>query len=190
MPLVSALRSERRDRVQVELDGAPWRTLPVAAVVAAGLRPGVELDRRRARELGRALRRHAAMQRASAALAVRDRSRAGLDTVIERRGVAPAERQAAIETMSRLGYLDDQRYASGRAAALAGRGYGDEAIRFELGRDEVGGELVEAALAALEPELERARRRLRPGQPAREARALAARGFSAETIEALLGLAD
>jgi regulatory protein len=136
------------------------------------------------------LRRQDATQRASAALAVRDRSRAGLDAVLERRGVAPLERAAALETMSRLGYLDDRRYANDRAATLAGRGYGDEAIRFELGRDEVSGEIVEAAIAALEPELQRARRRSRPGERAREARSLAARGFSAETIETLFGSDD
>ena len=38
MPTVTGLHPERRDRVRVELDGAPWRTLPAAAVVSAGLR--------------------------------------------------------------------------------------------------------------------------------------------------------
>ena len=40
MRIVTALHPERRDRVRVDLDGEPWRTLPAAAVVSAGLRVG------------------------------------------------------------------------------------------------------------------------------------------------------
>ena len=56
MPTVTALRAAGRERVQVELDGRSWRTLPTSAVVAAGLHTGVELDRERARALSRARR--------------------------------------------------------------------------------------------------------------------------------------
>ncbi len=132
MPRVTALHPERRDRVRVELDGLPWRTLPAAAVVEAGLRPGIELDRPRARELRRAVARSEALSSAAAALSRRDHSVAGLDAALERRGVPPAERDGALATMARLRYLDDERFAHGRAAALAERNYGDEAIRFDL----------------------------------------------------------
>ena len=47
---MTALRPERRDRVRVELDGEPWRTLPAGAVVAAGLLVGTSSDRERARD--------------------------------------------------------------------------------------------------------------------------------------------
>jgi len=190
MPRVTALRLADRGRVRVELDGEPWRTLPAAAVVAAGLSAGVELDRPRARALRRALRRAAALSGATAALARRDRSTADLDDELARRGVGGPERAGALETMTRLGYLDDRRFASGRAAALARRGYGDEAIRFDLARRRVPVEQVEPALAALAPEPERARGLLARLQGARSARALAARGFSPETIESLLGVSD
>jgi SOS response regulatory protein OraA/RecX len=191
MPRVTALHPERRERVRVELDGRPWRTLPAAAVVAAGLRPGVELDRSRARELRRAVARSEALTSAAAALSRRDHSVAGLDAALERRGVPPAERERALATMSRLRYLDDERFAHGRAAALAERNYGDEAIRFKLEAEGLEPDRVELALAALEPEPERARRFTakfgsRPGA----ARSLAARGFSLETIESVLGLPD
>jgi SOS response regulatory protein OraA/RecX len=187
VPLVTAIRPDRRDRVRVELDGSAWRTFPTAAVVEAGIRPGVELDRARVRELRRALRRQEALRRAAAALSHRDRSTAGLDAVLARRGIGPAQRAEAVETMSRLGYLDDQRYAEGRAAALAGRGYGDEAIRVDLARDDLAGEVIAAALSGLEPELERARRLSRRPDPARAARSLAGRGFAPETVAALFG---
>ena len=37
MPTVTALRDDRRGRVAVELDGAPWRVLPLDVVARAGI---------------------------------------------------------------------------------------------------------------------------------------------------------
>ncbi len=191
MARVTALHPERRDRVRVELDGEPWRTLPAAAVVSAGLMIGVELDRERARDLRRAVRRSAALASAASALSRRDRSVAGLDAVLERRGIAAPERAGAVETLSRLGYLDDARFAAARAAAVAARGFGDEAIRFDLAGQGLAAEHVESALAGLEPEAARARALAGgTGPDARTARRLAAKGFSAESIESALGLVD
>jgi SOS response regulatory protein OraA/RecX len=83
-----------------------------------------------------------------------------------------------------VGYVHDGRYAAARAEALAARGYGDEAIRHLLGTDGVGAQQVEAALAALAPEQERAARIVaRRGASARTAAQLARKGFAPETIE-------
>lgn len=190
MPRVSALRPVRRDRVRVELDGSPWRTLPAAAVVAAGLRPGVELDRVKARELRHAVRRVEALERAAAALARRDHSRCELEQALDRRGVRASERGDALETMERLGYLDDARLATRRAETLAQRGYGDEAIRVDLERRGLEAGEIRHALGRLEREELRARRLLarRPG--ADGARTLAARGFDPDTIDAVIPSSD
>jgi SOS response regulatory protein OraA/RecX len=191
MRTVTALHPERRDRVRVELDGAPWRTLPSAAVVSAGLRVGTALDRERARELGRAMRRAGALDTAARALARRDRSPAGLEALLEQRGIAASDRTGAVETMERLGYVDERRFAERRAASLAARGYGDEAIRFDLEREGVGGELVAEAIEGLVPELARARAVLSSGgRDPKALRRLAAKGFSADALEALLGPGD
>ncbi len=184
---VTALHSERRDRVRVELDGATWRTLPAAAVVAAGLGRGVELDRPRARALARALRRVDALDRAAAALARHDRSSADLEAALARRGVPATTRAGALETLGRLGYLDDERFARERAVRLAERGYGDAAICDDLERRGIPAERHAAALAGLEPEEERARRLAAPLNRQRAWRALAGRGFAAETIEQVVG---
>lgn len=184
---VTALRPERRDRVCVELDGVPWRTLPASAVVSAGLRVGGSLDRERARELRRAIRRSETLEVAGRALARRQRSTESLNVVLERRGVPESERAEALRTLERLGYLDDDRYATDRASALAARGYGDEAIRFTLLRDGIERDRIASALDALEPELERAHAL---ADAVREPRRLAARlstkGFSPDTIESVL----
>ena len=72
---------------------------------------------------------------------------------------------------------------------MAERGYGDEAIRWDLAGRGVGSEDLEAGLAALEPEQERALAvAARLGGGPKAARTLAAKGFSAESIEAAVGL--
>jgi SOS response regulatory protein OraA/RecX len=185
LPTVTALHPERRDRVRVELDGAPWRTLPAAAVVSAGLRVGVGLDRARARELARGRRRAEVLAAAATMLSRRDRSSDGLVAALRRRGLPKGETRTAVEHLGRLGYVDDARFAHSRAASMAARGYGDSAIRFELEREGVGRELVAQALADLEPELERARSAAGGEAPtAKLLRRLAAKGFGEETIEA------
>lgn len=189
MKRVTALHPERRDRVRVELDGEPWRTLPTDAVVGAGLMIGGELDRARARELARSLRRTKALKTAAAALSRRDRSAAGLRAYLGERGVKESEQAEAIEVLSRFGYVDDLRFAADRAAALAGRGFGDEAIRYDLEQQLVSAEQIEAALERLEPEVARARSFARNTDPIpKSARRLAAKGFSLESIESALGV--
>ena len=151
MRIVTALHPERRDRVRVDLDGEPWRTLPATAVVSAGLRVGGALDRERARELGRSLRRFEALDTAGKALSHRDRSTAELEARLEQRGVRPSDRAAAVETMARLGYVDDERMAADRARNMASRGFGDEAIRFDLEGRGIDTELIASAIEQLVP---------------------------------------
>ena len=189
MRIVTALHPERRDRVRVDLDGEPWRTLPATAVVSAGLRVGGSLDRERARELGRSVRRFEALDAAGKALSHRDRSTAELEARLEQRGVRPSDRAAAVETMARLGYVDDERMATDRARNMASRGFGDEAIRFDLESRGIDAEMIASALEHLVPEAERARAIVaRSDSGIKAARNLAAKGFSPETVEAAVAI--
>jgi SOS response regulatory protein OraA/RecX len=134
-------------------------------------------------------RRHAdALNRAARALEHRDRSRAALASRLDEAGVDAAARESALAALERAGILDDRRLALSRAASLVERGYGDAAVRFALEREGIPGELVEEALAGLEPESERARRlaEARGGGP-KAARLLASRGFEATTVEEAVG---
>ena len=125
---------------------------------------------------------------ATRALRHRDRSAHEIEERLERAGVDAAARAEALETLTRLGYLDDTRFAQARAEALAGRGQGDAAVRFDLQRHGVDGGAAEAAVEALEPELVRARNVVeRRGATPRTARHLFSKGFSRETIDAALG---
>jgi SOS response regulatory protein OraA/RecX len=187
MPRVTALRPARPGRVLVELDGERWRTVSLEVAARSGLEVGLELDRPRLRILRRELRRGAALAAGVRALARRDRSEEGLRAALERRGVDEREREETVATLRSHGALDDNRFAHARAAALAERGLGDGAIAYRLDRDGIDQEQSEAALAALEPERDRAARVVeRRGKGARTARWLAARGFAPDSIEAAI----
>ena len=96
----------------------------------------------------------------------------------------PAERAAAIETMQSLGWQDDVRFAHDRARFLAERGRGDDAIRWDLEQRGLARGHVDAALAGLEAEHVRATALAgRLGGGLKAARALAAKGFSADSID-------
>jgi regulatory protein len=188
MPTITALRERRRGRIAVELDGQPWRELPVAVVVRAGLVQGRALDRPALRLLRRELRREEALEIATRALRARDLSERRLAERLVHAAVAPATVAASLETLSRAGLVDNSRFAANRAAALAGRGYGDAAIRHDLEGQGIATELVEATLEALEDEVGRARRLVeRRGPGAKTARHLASKGFGEDAVEAALG---
>ncbi len=182
--VVTGLRERKRGRVAVELDGRRWRVLPTAAVVRAGLAVGRPLERTTARELAREVRRAKALAAATRSLAASDRSERALDQRLARAGHSAAAREEAIAALARTGALDDMRLAESRADLLARRGYGDAAIRADLRRRQLEPDAAAAAVAALEPELERLQRRLE-GQSVTPAllRRLAARGFSRDTLD-------
>jgi regulatory protein len=182
---VTALRARPRGRVAVELDGTPWRTLPAEAVLASGITVGVELDRPTARRLRRELRRLEALDVALRTLKARDVSSERLRRRLESRSVAAADREATLATLARAGLVDDARYATARARALAERAYGDAAIAAELERQGISGEFRAEALDALEPEAERAREVVRRrGRGPRTAAYLARRGFGEDALAA------
>ena len=131
-----------------------------------------------------------ALEAATKALARRDRSAAALTAYLERKGVEADEARAAVERLREAGYVNDERYAATRAEVLADRGYGDEAVRFELEREGLAGDQVAAALLALPPERERAAGFLLQARtPLVGLRRLAAKGFSADALEAAVAAA-
>jgi len=191
VPRITALRASGRRSVAVELDGSRWRTLPLEAVVRAGLITGSELERQQLRVLARERRRLAALDAAVGAVRRRDRSEHDVRARLERRGVPEVERERALGTLRSAGVLDDGRYACTRAEGLARKGYGDAAIRHDLEQSGVAAERIDAALEALTPESERAAELVRRlGGGLRAARGLARRGFGEEAVEALVAAAD
>ena len=188
MPTVTRLAVERRGRVAVELDGKSWRTMPVDVVARAGLTEGRELDRPALRLLRHELRRAEALGVAGRALRRQDLSKRGIAERLARASVAPAAVEESLAVLTRAGLIDDARFAGTRARNLAERGYGDAAIRHDLGRQGVAPEVIQQALESLEAEAERARRLVeRRGPGVKTARYLASKGFGEEALEAAAG---
>ncbi len=188
MPTVTRLAVERRGRVAVELDGKSWRTLPVDVVARAGLTEGRALDRPALRLLRHELRRAEALGVAGRALRRQDLSKRGIAERLARASVAPAAVEESLAVLTRAGLIDDARFAGTRAGNLAERGYGDVAIRHDLGRQGVAPEVIQQALESLEAEPERAGRLVeRRGPGVKTARYLASKSFGEEALEAAAG---
>jgi SOS response regulatory protein OraA/RecX len=180
------LRERKRGKVEVELDGEPWRVLPATAVVRAELRVGRRLDRETARVLARELRRAEALSRAARALSARDRSRGELEARLDEAGISEAAKADALSSLEASGLLDDMRVAESRARDMARRGYGDAAIRSDLRMRRIDSETIASAIEELEPESERVIRIVGGQEPTPKLlRRLASRGFSREALEAL-----
>lgn len=138
-------------------------------------------------ELEQDERKTDAVELALRALRYRDLSERELDGKLAARGVAKSERAEALATLRRTGLLDETRYAQARASALVSRGAGDALVRDTLAGAGLPHDVIEAALQAVEPEPERARRLVqRRGATSKTARYLAAKGFSADTIADIL----
>jgi regulatory protein len=120
---------------------------------------------------------------AARALARRDYSERELRDRLARAGVEVAEAEETLAALRERGLVDDGRFAVQRAAVLAERGRGDAAIRFELERQGVSAELIEEAVASVEPERDRAERIVsRRGAGSKTARLLAQRGFDPQLV--------
>ncbi len=124
-------------------------------------------------------------------LRFRDRTAAELEARLEQRGVGEAERVQALETLERIGYVDDERFARTRAEQLAERGSGDALIRDDLERRGLAAEVIDLAVGVLEPERERAARIAdHRGRSVKTARYLASKGFGEEALEGLVAIEE
>ena len=181
------MRSQGRGRVEVELDGARWRVVPLEAVHRAGLAVGATVGRDSLRALRAELRRQEAIGVAVGALQRREHTSASLDERLRRRGVPPGERRRTLDTLTRSGLVDDRRFAPARAGQLAERGYGDLFIADDLERHGVVGALAAEAITALEAEGSRAAAlAANHGCTPATIRRLAARGFDESSLEPLV----
>ena len=186
-PVVTGVRDVGKGRIAIELDGSPWRVLPVDAVVRSGLNVGVAVDRPRARQVRTELRRSEALAVATRSLRFRDHSRQSLADRLRRSRVDAVTGNEALSTLERLGLIDDSRSASTRATALAERDAGDLLIRADLEQRGYEPADIAAAIDELEPEAARAEQIVaRRGASSRTFRRLLAKGFAAEALDGLI----
>ena len=125
------------------------------------------------------------------ALSRRELSCEELVAKLERSGIDPEDAERAISQLSAAGYQSDERTAHERTRVMGSRLYGDLAIRDDLQRRGIAGERIDSALADIEPELSRATVLAgRSGDLTRLARTLQRKGYTPDTIEAALRMAD
>jgi regulatory protein len=191
MPTLTKLSRSGPGRVALEVDGTPWRTVPAAVVVRAGLAAGLALDRPTLRRVRTELRRAKAQAVAGRALARRDLTARELEARLERAGLAPDEIEETTAKAVSLGVVDDERFARARADQLAERGYGDAYVRAKLRAAGVTEALTREAVERLPPETGRARPLVerRAADPRKTAAYLVRRGFAPDTIEEVLAVA-
>ncbi len=121
------------------------------------------------------------------ALRHRDLSAAGVEARLERAGVDSAGRRNTLETLERVGYVDDARFAARRAGTLAERGWGDTGIAADLEAQGLPSDAASVAVAGLEPERVRAARIVAArGGGQKTAAYLSRRGFGEEAVEQAL----
>ncbi len=186
-PVITSVRDAGTGRFAVELDGSPWRVLPLDVVARSGLDVGVAVDRPRARRVRVELRRFEALAIASRSLRYRDHSRQSLADRLARSGVDNAMGDEALGTLERLGLLDDQRAALARAETLAARDAGNIMIQADLGQRGFAQDVVARAVETLEPEAVRAERVIeRRGASQQTLRRLLAKGFAPEALDGLI----
>ncbi len=136
-------------------------------------------------------------ERALRLLARRDYARQELSRKLAPHAESAQHLAALLDDLAAGSLLSDQRYAATRISSRGAR-VGDARLAYELRGKGVAEDVVSAALAGVEDELTRARgvwQRKFPGGPlaaadaaerARQARFLAGRGFSADTIRRVL----
>jgi regulatory protein len=90
-----------------------------------------------------------AYQQALGLLVRREHSRRELKQKLKFRGKEPDEIDAALETLSRQDFQNDERFAFALARSRQSAGYGPQRIRAEMMQHSLGSELVEQAIVAL-----------------------------------------
>ena len=115
------------------------------------LREGMVLDEASLADLQRQSDTHRAKEKALGYLSLRDHFSGELYEKLCRTFDGPTA-AAAVAEMRRLGLLDDERLARGRAAWLAEQNKSEREIRFQLERKGVDREVVERVLNELEPD--------------------------------------
>jgi regulatory protein len=134
--------------VRVQLDGAPYCSLPVTRIAAAGFTAGDALDARGVRELNQAADEEAAYRTLLRTLERRSFAVAELRRTLVRKGHPKDAVEAALARGVRAGLLDDAAFAVRFVQSRTERGRGPLRIRRDLLALGVDTVVVERALDA------------------------------------------
>jgi regulatory protein len=180
---VTALKVQKknRDRVSVYLDGRFAFGLP--AIVAAGLRLGQHLSDPEIESLTERGNVEKEYGQALNYLSYRPRSRAELVTYLKKRDVPEVQVEVIIDRLERVGLVDDAAFAQywvDNRERFRPRGL--RGLRYELQIKGISNELIDEALASVDPSASAYRAASRK---ARQLRELDEHGFERKLVEFL-----
>lgn len=142
-------------RVSLFVDGEFAMGIAAEVVLAAGLRVGQPVTAEQLQALARAEEVRRARESAFRLLAYRARSRAELEERLRRKGHPADVVEEVLDGLARSGFVDDAEFSQSWVRARTGsRPMGTRRIAAELRRKGVAREVIEEALAAVDPELE------------------------------------
>ncbi len=142
----------RNGRVRLQVDGRPFCTLPVEAVIAHQLVAGRVVDESIQDLLQQAADADAALRALLRALERRSFSRKDLERRLRQRGHRPPAIAAGLDRADELGLINDGAYALHFVATRAARGRGPARLLRDLQQSGVARPLADAAIAAQWPE--------------------------------------
>lgn len=188
---ITAIRTRDDLRLAIELDGKAWIVLDALTAARLGLDEGREVHPDVAAEAEAEAKRERALLRGAKLVGRRSHARGELEQRLARRDGDEAARDA-VDRLSELGAVDDERHAANLVEHRLSKGWGPGRIEHDLASAGVDESLIRSTLHALDDEqIDAAGRVALAGRTGGEGwQRLGARGFDESVAERLLGLPD
>jgi len=188
---ITAIRTRDDLRLAIDLDGKAWIVLDAVTAARLGLDEGRDVHPDVVAAAEAEAKRERALLRGAKLVGRRSHARGELEQRLARREGDDAARDA-VDRLSELGAVDDERHAANLVEHRLGKGWGPARIEHDLAMAGVDEELIRTTLAGLDDDqIDAAAHVALGGRNGIEGwQRLSARGFDESVAERLLGLPD
>ena len=188
---ITAIRTRDDLRLAIDLDGKAWIVLDALTAARLGLDEGRDVHPDVVAAAEAEATRERALLRGAKLVGRRSHARGELDQRLARREGDDAARDA-VDRLSELGAVDDERHAANLVEHRLGKGWGPARIEHDLAMAGVDEELIRTTLVGLDDDqIDAAAHVALGGRNGIEGwQRLSARGFDESVAERLLGLPD
>ena len=188
---ITAIRTRDDLRLAIDLDGKAWIVLDALTAARLGLDEGRDVHPDVVAAAEAEATRERALLRGAKLVGRRSLARGELEQRLARREGDDAARDA-VDRLSELGAVDDERHAANLVEHRLGKGWGPARIEHDLAMAGVDEELIRTTLVGLDDDqIDAAAHVALGGRNGIEGwQRLSARGFDESVAERLLGLPD
>ena len=188
---ITAIRTRDDLRLAIDLDGKAWIVLDALTAARLGLDEGRDVHPDVVAAAEAEATRERALLRGAKLVGRRSHARGELEQRLARREGDDAARDA-VDRLSELGAVDDERHAANLVEHRRGKGWGPARIEHDLAMAGVDEELIRTTLVGLDDDqIDAAAHVALGGRNGIEGwQRLSARGFDESVAERLLGLPD